>query len=319
MAHAYKSLTERPGHDTSDEDDTGNTSEESSVTLGRDDSPILELPLELRTRVLMLTSRGVSHRHRHLLGDLHALLPHTFKDTKLDTKSSNNYNSTLNSLADLHSCNYVFFLEARKRGQDLYLWLARVPNGPTAKFSVTNIHTMGELNLGGNCLKGGRGIVAFDNSFDETLPHGQEYKGVVRELLKGIFCVPKAGVKGLKPFVDRIIGVFGIDGRIWIRVYEIREEQDNTVDKGGDNIRLVEVGPRFVLTPIVILEGSFGGPVIYENKEFVSPNEVRSKRRMEKTIKHRERQKSASRRDAFKADQSAGRPRSVLDNNILFQ
>lgn len=183
---------------------------------------------------------------------------------------------------------------------------------------------MGELNLGGNCLKGGRGIVAFDHSFDENLPLGQEYKGVVRELLKGVFCVPKAGVKGLKPFIDRIVGVFGVDGKIWIRVYEIRQGQDKTADKGradkgGDEITLVEVGPRFVLTPIVILEGSFGGPVIYENKEFVSPNEVRSKRRVEKTLKYRERQETATRRDTFKAEQLAGRSRSELDNNILFR
>jgi ribosome biogenesis protein BRX1 len=39
---------------------------------------------------------------------------------------------------------------------------------------------------------------------------------------------------------------------------------------------LEEIGPRFVLTPIIVFEGSFSGPVIYENKEFVSPNVVRS-------------------------------------------
>jgi ribosome biogenesis protein BRX1 len=41
----------------------------------------------------------------------------------------------------------------------------------------------------------------------------------------------------------------------------------------------LEIGPRFVLTPIIIFEGSFSGPVIYENKEFVSPNVVRSLKR----------------------------------------
>ena len=34
-----------------------------------------------------------------------------------------------------------------------------------------------------------------------------------------------------------------------------------------------------MLTPIIIFEGSFSGPVIYENKEFVSPNVVRSLKR----------------------------------------
>jgi len=31
-----------------------------------------------------------------------------------------------------------------------------------------------------------------------------------------------------------------------------------------------------VLNPIKILSGSFGGPVLYENPNFVSPNEIRS-------------------------------------------
>jgi ribosome biogenesis protein BRX1 len=38
---------------------------------------------------------------------------------------------------------------------------------------------------------------------------------------------------------------------------------------------LVEIGPRFVMTPIIIFEGSFSGPVIYENREYVSPNVAR--------------------------------------------
>lgn len=33
---------------------------------------------------------------------------------------------------------------------------------------VQNIHTMDELKMTGNCLKGSRGIVCFDKSFDEV-------------------------------------------------------------------------------------------------------------------------------------------------------
>lgn len=65
MAHAYKTLTKRPDDDISDEDDSSITSE-SSASLEQEDSPILDLPLDLRTRVLMLTSRGVSHRFASL-------------------------------------------------------------------------------------------------------------------------------------------------------------------------------------------------------------------------------------------------------------
>lgn len=33
-------------------------------------------------------------------------------------------------------------------------------------------------------------------------------------------------------------------------------------------------GPRFVLNPIRMFSGSFGGPTLYQNPTFVSPNEV---------------------------------------------
>jgi ribosome biogenesis protein BRX1 len=285
------------------------------------------------------------YRHRYLLSDLAALLPHTHKENKLDTKKSGGYNNLLNSLAELHSCNVVFFLEARKRGQDLYLWLSRPPNGPTIKFSVTNLHTMGEMGTGfaGNCLKGGRGVVAFDKSFDEKGPEavghsGTEYRGLIREMLRKVFCVPKRGVRGMKPFVDRIIGVFGVDGKIWIRVYEIREseagkgskETDGAEDKkskkgdkglGGPEVSLVEIGPRFVLTPIVILEGSFGGPVIYENKEYVSPNQVRRDVRLEKASRYAVRRDMQTDHEAKKSTLGLGkegRERDVLDTREVF-
>jgi ribosome biogenesis protein BRX1 len=263
-------------------------------------------------------------RHRHLLSDLHSLLPHTYKDTKLDTKSNNNYNSALNGLADLHSCNYIFFLEARKHGQDLYLWLAQPPNGPTIKFSVTNLHTMAELGFGGNCLKGGRGIVVFDKSFDENVA-GQEHLSLIREMLRGVFCVPSKGVRGMKPFIDRVIGIYGLDGKIWIRVYEIREsEPDKTSNENvkGADVSLVEVGPRFVLTPIVILEGSFGGPVIFENKQFVSPNQLRRETRLRHAQKYASRRGEADdlaiKKKSLGLNTGTKRKASALGNTTLF-
>lgn len=284
-------------------------------------------------------------RHRYLLSDLSALLPHTHKENKLDTKKSGGYNMLLNSLAELHSCNVVFFLEARKHGQDLYLWLSRPPNGPTIKFSVTNLHTMGEMGAGfaGNCLKGGRGVVVFDKSFDEKGPEavgqtGTEYRGLIREMLRKVFCVPKRGVRGMKPFIDRIIGVFGVDGKIWIRVYEIRESEaagkDEAEGEGkgskksakgakpsGPEVSLVEVGPRFVLTPIVILEGSFGGPVIYENKEYVSPNQVRRDIRLEKAGRYAQRRDVQADHEVKKSSLGLGkegRKRDALDTRDVF-
>ena len=40
-------------------------------------------------------------------------------------------------VADLKGCSSVLFFEARKK-QDCYLWVAKTPSGPCAKFHVAN-------------------------------------------------------------------------------------------------------------------------------------------------------------------------------------
>ena len=87
-----------------------------------------------------------------------------FTDSKLDSK---NHLNLLPELADLHSCNNTLYFEAR-RHEDLYLWAAKTPNGPSIKLHVQNVHTMDELKMTGNCLKGSRGILSFDAAFEET-------------------------------------------------------------------------------------------------------------------------------------------------------
>lgn len=62
------------------------------------------------------------------------MLPHGRKDVKFDSKSKLN---ELNELAELYNCNNVLFFEARK-GKDLYVWLSKVPNGPTIKMHLQN-------------------------------------------------------------------------------------------------------------------------------------------------------------------------------------
>ena len=49
------------------------------------------------------------------------------------------------------------------------------------------------------------------------------------------------------------------------------------VDKkktSAENVSLVEVGPRCCMNPIKVFSGSFGGPVLYDNPAYVSPNKV---------------------------------------------
>ena len=85
-------------------------------------------------------------------------------DSKLDSK---NQLGLLPELADLHNCNNTLYFEAR-RHEDLYLWAAKTPNGPSIKMHVQNVHTMDELKMTGNCLKGSRGLLSFDQGFDDS-------------------------------------------------------------------------------------------------------------------------------------------------------
>jgi ribosome biogenesis protein BRX1 len=153
-----------------------------------------------KQRVLTISSRGISQRQRHLMADLISLLPHSKKgelftlpfcaldlnvsltelhslslDAKLEDKHSL---PSLNEIAYLSSCNNILFFEARRQHGDLYLWAAKAPNGPSCRFHVLNAHTMDEMKMTGNCLKGSRPIVVFDQQFDES-PHMKLIKEVL--------------------------------------------------------------------------------------------------------------------------------------------
>lgn len=62
------------------------------------------------------------------------------------------------------------------------------------------------------------------------------------------------------------------DNRIWFRHYQIVSNSTNLLLPSS--IEIVEIGPRFVLNPIRIFKGSFGGPTLYKNEFFISPNLV---------------------------------------------
>ncbi|KAI9795949.1 MAG: Ribosome biogenesis protein brx1 [Piccolia ochrophora] len=346
MASVYKSLSRTPnGQPPADHSSSGSSSpspppeaaattaspipqNDSSKTI----SPTTHPSPYPRHRLLILPSRGITHRHRHLLTDLHALLPHSRRDAKLDTKSRL---GTLNEVAELYNCDRIMFFEARK-GKDLYVWMAAAPNGPCVKFGGVNVHTMEELHFTGNCLKGSRPVLSFDKQF-ESAPHLR----LIKELFTQVFGVPK-GARKTKPFVDHVMGFTIADGKIWVRVYQIGETEEGTAKptqstetgkdvkpavakkSGETKLGLVEIGPRFVLTPIVILEGSFGGPVIYENKEYVSPNQIRSDLRLRKAGRYAQRSEAGVERKAKRGDlglRSHGgrrKVKSALDESVLF-
>lgn len=82
-----------------------------------------------------------------------------------------------------------------------------------------------------------------------------------RELFIQIFGTPNGHPKS-QPFIDRVMTFSIADNRIWIRNFQIVEEDG----------ALAEIGPRLTLNLIKIFEGSFRGECLYENPLYVSPN-----------------------------------------------
>lgn len=116
--------------------------------------------------------------------------------------------------------------------------------------------------------------MSFDPAFDE-LPH----YALLKELLIQIFSTPRYHPKS-QPFVDHVFTFTILDNRIWFRNFQIIEE----------DAALVEIGPRFVLNLIKIFQGSFGGPTLYENPHYQSPNMHRRVIRSITAAKYREKQ-----------------------------
>lgn len=204
-----------------------------------------------KQRVLVLCARGINHRDRHLMKDLKTLMPHHRSEPKMERWKTL---SVVNEMCEMKHCNKVVLFEGRRK-RDLYMWLANVGQGPSVKFLIENINTMGEMKLTGNCLRGSRPILSFDQNFTKH-PH----LAVIKELLTQVFGVPNHHPKS-QPFVDRVVSFTYLDNRIWYRHFQILSED------GG----LAEVGPRFVMNPIKIFEGSFTGDPIWENPNYQSP------------------------------------------------
>jgi len=321
-------------------------------------------PKPYKQRVLVTSSRGISQRQRHLMTDLLSIMPHAKKGPsssrsrspsphqlvhvltpdshpRTETKLEDKHNlPSLNELCYLSSCNNALFFEARRQHNDLYLWAAKAPNGPSVRFHVLNLHTMDEMKMTGNCLKGSRPVVVFDKQFDDE-PHLQLIKEVlthVRLLSLSFFARPKTPpADALDPprrrsrsprrragpspsstmsstsasstarsgsattrFVSPsprtaflVAVVLTLQRRSQIldtpsadalaqttsSTQALTDAQARKVaqKEGMPHLSLSEVGPRFVLNPVKIFEGSFNGACLYENKgaslvPFASPS-----------------------------------------------
>jgi ribosome biogenesis protein BRX1 len=180
-----------------------------------------------KQRVLLVNSRGVSYLARHIVDNLKTLMPHTKNDSKFDRKHGLN---ELSEIAEIRNCNKIMYLEMHKK-QDAFMWLSSQPHGPSVKFSLENMHTMEELKLTGNCLKGSRPILSFNEEFDSK-PHWQLIKEILVQIMGTPYHHPKS-----QPFVDHVMNFSILDNKIWVRNFQIGDEVNS----------LAEVGPRFVM------------------------------------------------------------------------
>uniref|UniRef100_A0AAQ5ZDN0 Ribosome biogenesis protein BRX1 homolog n=1 Tax=Amphiprion ocellaris TaxID=80972 RepID=A0AAQ5ZDN0_AMPOC len=222
-----------------------------------------------KERVLIFSSRGINFRTRHLMKDLKTMMPHSKEDTKMDRKDKL---FVVNEVCEIKNCNKCLFFEAKKK-QDLYMWISNSPHGPSAKFLVQNIHTLAELKMTGNCLKGSRPLLSFDPKFDKE-PH----YALLKELFIQVYFTTLQ-----YEFQENMFVLFlgDLEFSICYSFHAQIIEEDASI---------VEIGPRFVLNLIKIFQGSFGGPTLYENPDFQSPNMHRRQIRLAAAAKVREKQ-----------------------------
>ena len=206
--------------------------------------------------------------------DLCNIIPHSKKESKIEKKQAK---EQIDELCYERSCNNFIYFESRShKDADLYMWVSKSPAGPSFKFNVQNISTFDEYKLSGNCLKYGRPLLSFDNSFDDpSMPHLQ----LAKELFNHCFNTPKNHPKS-KPFFDHVISFNYFDEKIWFRHYQILNQQEEkfTAEDDIEKLVLIEIGPRFTMNPIKSFEGSIGGAALWQNANYIAPAKIRGKK-----------------------------------------
>lgn len=86
-----------------------------------------------KQRTLIFANQGISGHGRHLMNDLRLLIPNCKKESKLSSKEELH---VINEMCALNSCNNCLFFE--QRGNELYMWVSKAPNGPSIRFLVMN-------------------------------------------------------------------------------------------------------------------------------------------------------------------------------------
>jgi len=257
-----------------EEDDGGNEPEQDgglpkTMRLS-DEKPKKAGEWKNKQRVLIVAARGITARDRHLMLNISEAMPHSKREPKVEKRENI---AELNEICEMRNCNKCLYFETMKK-RDTYLWVSNIPHGPSIRFLVENIHTMEELRMTGNCLKASRPLLSFDKQFDES-----PALKVMKEVFTQTFGTPQFHPKS-QPFYDHVFTFSWLDNRVWFRNYQIVDEEKGT---------LAEIGPRFVLNPIKILEGSFRGEVLWSNPHYVTPSQQRAMAKLAAQQKYKQR------------------------------
>lgn len=132
--------------------------------------------------------------------------------------------------------------------------MGRYPEGPSVKLGIDGIVHSRDIKFQGNSVKGARHILSFDSGMQAN-----PKMRLIRELFIGAFNVPKYHPKSTA-VIDHVLNLTGEDDQISFKNYQIFREDASKTEKKVD---LYEIGPRFIMNTICILDGVIGGEVLY--------------------------------------------------------
>lgn len=95
------------------------------------DEPYAPVIQTNKQRTMVFSNRGVSPSQKHLMNDVRVLLPHSKREAKYDTRR---HIKEINELCEMAGCNNCVYFEQQEH--NFFLWVARVPYGPSAKFFI---------------------------------------------------------------------------------------------------------------------------------------------------------------------------------------
>merc|ERR1712166_1548919 len=108
---------------------------------------------------------------------------------------------------------------------------------------LTNCHTMDELRLTGNCMRGSRPILTFDAAFDTT-----SHLRLLKTIFTDVFGTPRGHPKS-KPFVDRVMAFYYADNKVRLCFYFII----NNIDRSNEQITMRGCARSFFKSLIILM------------------------------------------------------------------